>query len=264
MDMDRLVNHIEQRSGNLGIKKIDDFAEWYSDNWEGQDLEALLPPRMVLVGLGVDDTTERMVNYMASIGMDISLLTFHGFVQEGKTLLTRNVEVDRIEASVSAPRKASSYNRKGNFEKRVQNLPADIQNVLRAAESMFRSHLIGFSQTYANNWINFNLNYSWHKESSLTRVATVFIEIDEANRGVKIGFHPMAIHLVSTNEFENLAVEFETAEPRVIVRMGIDHEIKFPLHSLQEWEEKKDILTALTQKVCQAYDKAREEALANQ
>lgn len=76
MGRDRLISHIEQWSGNLGIKKEDGFAGWYSDNCEGQTLEELMPPRLVLGGLGVDDTTERMVSYMADGGMDISLLTF--------------------------------------------------------------------------------------------------------------------------------------------------------------------------------------------
>lgn len=264
MNEETLYRHIEQRSGNLGIDKIDNFSDWYSDNWSDEGVDALMPPRMVLVGLGVDDTTERMVSYMAGGGVDISLLTFYGFVQESKTLLARNVEVAMTNTAVSTLRKPRTYNRKENFEKRVQNLPTDIQNVVRAAESMFRNQMRGFSATYANNWINFNLNYSWHKESPLARVATAFLEIDESNKGVKIGFHPMAIHLVSTKEFENSGVEFETSEPRVIVRMGIDHEIKFAVYSLQEWEEKKDMLNALTQKVFDAYDKAREEARANQ
>ena len=52
MDMGRLVSHIEQRSGNLGIEKIVDFEGWYSNNWQAQDLESLMPPRMVSGGVG--------------------------------------------------------------------------------------------------------------------------------------------------------------------------------------------------------------------
>lgn len=60
MDLDDLRRHIEEQSGKFGIQEIDDFDEWYSDNY--RDLDLLTPPRMVLVGLGADDTTERMVN----------------------------------------------------------------------------------------------------------------------------------------------------------------------------------------------------------
>ena len=117
MDEEALYRHISERSGNLGIQKIDDFGDWYSNNWGEEGYESLMPPRLVLVGLGVDNTTARMVQYMASIGVDISLLTFYGFANtDGKTLLARNVEVDRGDAAASTPRKPRSYNRRARFE----------------------------------------------------------------------------------------------------------------------------------------------------
>ena len=62
----------------------------------------LLPPRMFLVGLGVDSRAERMVNYLASkSNLDISLLTFQGFNHEGKTLLAKQVKVEGRELPLS-------------------------------------------------------------------------------------------------------------------------------------------------------------------
>ena len=81
MDLADLANHISESSGEHGIDAIDDFQEWY-----GRGLESLKPLRMFLVGLGADDRTERMVSFLVNnSGMDISLLTFHGFAYDGKT-----------------------------------------------------------------------------------------------------------------------------------------------------------------------------------
>ena len=88
MDLTDLANHISERSGSGGIEKIEDFEEWYdSQSFEVEGLDALLPPRLFLVGLGADGRTERMVKFLAdNSGMDISLLTFHGFEYEGKDI----------------------------------------------------------------------------------------------------------------------------------------------------------------------------------
>ena len=96
MDLDVLAKHISQSSGSHDIDKIEDFRDWYSQNFEGEklELESLKPIRMYLVGLGVDDKTERMVRFLSENSkMDISLLTFHGFTMDGKTLLAKQVEV---------------------------------------------------------------------------------------------------------------------------------------------------------------------------
>ena len=60
-----------------------------------RNFEGLRPLRMCLVGLGADDTTERMVTFLAkSSNMDISLITFHGFEYGGKVLLAKRVRVE--------------------------------------------------------------------------------------------------------------------------------------------------------------------------
>ena len=95
MELGALAEHISERSGEHGITKIDDFEEWHNQQFPGQGLATLKPPRMFLVGLGADDTTERMVGFLANnSNMDISLLTFHGFVHNGKTLLAKQVQVE--------------------------------------------------------------------------------------------------------------------------------------------------------------------------
>ena len=71
MEPGELSSHIVEQSGHHGIKKIEDFDDWYSDNMP-EDTNTLMPPRMILVGLGVDEKTDRMVEFMASSGMEIS------------------------------------------------------------------------------------------------------------------------------------------------------------------------------------------------
>ena len=95
---EELAKHIAEHSGTHGIEKIDDFTAWYRERYEEQfaesELSSLLPPRLVLVGLGVDDRAERMAQFLQARGVDISVLTFYGFQHGGETLLARQVEVE--------------------------------------------------------------------------------------------------------------------------------------------------------------------------
>lgn len=89
-----LAEHIAARSGADGIARIDDFEEWYIQRFGGDDLSRLLPPRMVLVGLGVDEAAERMARFVSSGGVDLSVLTFHAFRNGAAKLLARQMEVE--------------------------------------------------------------------------------------------------------------------------------------------------------------------------
>ena len=251
MDMSRLVSHVEQRSGNLGIEKINDFEGWYSDNRQGQDLESLMPPRMVLVGLGVDDTTERMVNYMASIGLDISLLTFHGFVQEGKTLLARNVEVE-----VSEARHPSWTDPNKEFERYATML--GVSDLLTAATAMVEENF-----SYEHKWTAMKLKNTKRMNFAIGTQSYLFIRINMNEPGVlNVGFHPMAIDL-ALDEFNQLRFD-EIGEPFKKIGPGFAkktaqfaHAVALPLKSLEEWDTHKDKLTALTKAVHEAYQQTQ-------
>ena len=106
-DIDSLAIHISEQSGKHDIEKIENFEEWYGQEFDGQDLESLTPLRMCLVGLGVDAKTERMVTFMAN-GMDISLLTFHAFAHDGRTFLAKQVHVDAPDAPQPPPPRPST------------------------------------------------------------------------------------------------------------------------------------------------------------
>lgn len=267
MNLNSLYQHIAERSGKLGIQKIDDFEVWYNDNYRDpeHDLDSLMPPRIVLVGLGVDETTERMVNYLAALGLDVSLLTFHGFKQGSDTLLARHVEVDApVQATPSRKR-----NQKQQFTELAQTW--DAQPLVEAVTTMFvnqRRSRPKFTMSYAIMRKQFKLNYSWYQGGwSPTSAATLFVEL-VGQGAVNIGFHPAAVALATRAEFDKLkaeGLEFKESksERRAFFRIGsIDYELILPVRSLKEWEAREKQLAALVQKVCEGYDALRQETLA--
>ena len=93
MSTSELAGHIAECSGNDSIQEIEDFEQWYADNFGGDDLSRLLPPRMVLVGLGVDPVAERMAKFISGGPVDLSVVTFHGFMRGEEKLLARQLDV---------------------------------------------------------------------------------------------------------------------------------------------------------------------------
>ena len=260
MDLDVLYRHIAERSGKLGIQKIDDFEVWYNNNYPEQDGDALKPPRIVLVGLGVDETTERMVNYLTALGLEVSLLTFHGFKQGSETLLARHVEVDS-----SDPDDPPTETREQRFTERAQTsgtLPL-VEAVTKTFVSQ-RRRSPKFTMTHAMIRKHFNLNYSWHQGGwNPKKAATLFVEI-VGEGAVNIGFHPVAVELAKQDEFDKLedeGFEFKKSERQALFRIGsIDYELTLRLRSIEEWEERKEQIAALVRKVCDGYDARREKA----
>jgi hypothetical protein len=92
LEPEELCRQINANSGKGGTERIEDFAQWYENEFE-RPVPDIGRPRIVLVGLGVDEPAKRMVKFLAKCELDISLITFHGFKQDGETLLARQVEV---------------------------------------------------------------------------------------------------------------------------------------------------------------------------
>ena len=111
MGIDALADRIAAQSGTGGIDQIENFHEWHNENYsetgasEDDRIDAgkLLPLRMFLVGLGVDERTERMVNFLADSGVNISLLTFQGFARGDDLFLARQMRVEAEDKPVSRP-----------------------------------------------------------------------------------------------------------------------------------------------------------------
>jgi hypothetical protein len=108
LELGELGRLIGQSSGRGGIEKIEDFAQWYQSQYPDQPLAEIGVPRIVLVGLGVDERAKRMVQFLAQSELDISLITFHGFKLGNETLLARQVEVRRPAAGIRGATKAEN------------------------------------------------------------------------------------------------------------------------------------------------------------
>jgi Endonuclease NucS len=103
-----LSDRITEMSGRGGTEKLESFAAWYQENYN-KALAEIGRPRMVLVGLGVDAAAKRIVEFLAEANLDISLITFYGFRENGETFLARQVEVEaRGPAQVARASKAEN------------------------------------------------------------------------------------------------------------------------------------------------------------
>ena len=249
MGLEGLAKHISDHSGQHGIQKIDDLEEWFS-NWSTErDLTSLLPPRMVLVGLGTDDTTSRMVDFLSNTGVDISLLTFHGFVSDGKTLLAKQVEgraSNVPSAPVSNAKRPSRRERLRRYDERAAAL--GVSGLVNGVSEMLKRSLRFRSESAsvaAKSRRNFKLSGG----------AYAFIDLDAEEKGIKLGFHPVAVGLVSDalNSLDPKEIPFETQPSLNAYTEEIKHEILFPLNSMEDWESCKDRLAALTETVYAAY-----------
>ena len=119
LEPEELSNHISERSGSRGIEKIENFLSWYQEQF-GTTFTDNQRPAMVLVGLGADERTTRMVSFLSEGDLDISLITFHGFKQDGETYLAKQVEV-----LAKPPPGKASYSKEANLKKlkaKVQEL----------------------------------------------------------------------------------------------------------------------------------------------
>ena len=95
MKLAEMATHIASRSGHAGIRHIPDFEEWYGARFS--DPDRLRPARLVLVGLGIDTTALRIARFVGQYGLDVEVVTFHGFRDGKSKLLARQVEIERDE-----------------------------------------------------------------------------------------------------------------------------------------------------------------------
>ena len=149
MEVESLAQHIASYSGSRCIDKIEDFAGWYDERWTGQELSTLLPIRLFLVGLGVDDTTIRIVRFLAGKNVDISLLTFLGFTHAGQTLLAKQVQVEAPEEPEEKSRSSRGpgrAQRRQILEQQINDQTADrpeARELWDAVLEMFRVNFPG-------------------------------------------------------------------------------------------------------------------------
>ena len=243
-----LAEHIAANSGVGSIESIDDFEEWYGENTGAESLDSLRPLRLFLVGLGADDRTERMVRFLAdNSNMDISLLTFHGFVYDGETLLARQVEVEAT--ADPGPRRARRYvsrtERRARLEGRIEE--SGVRELFDATKRMFQDNWPQ-SRTRIGKW---GLSFFMRRPGS--RGGPSYARIWAFSDTVEVVFFPAAKALC-LDEFRRPVEEIpyktwpEHGDPLADTR----GEIKFQL-TAEEWETHQERLTSLTQAVYEAW-----------
>ena len=190
---------IVERSGIHGIISIEDFGEWYANQYP---TDALRPVKMVLVGLGVDMTAHRMVAYLAERHIDISLLTLHCYIQGDSMLLARQMRIAKDPHKFPrAGTGARDLNRKAN-EYGVADLWKDAKKSL---DYSIRTNYTKFGITYQQRPITLPDEVRVSGSHSVT--------IDEPGT-IRITFYPAAVDLCH-EQFEKLKNEipFEAEKP---------------------------------------------------
>ena len=248
IDLTDLANHISESSGAHGIDEIEDFEQWYRQDFG--ELESLKPLRMFLVGLGVDGTAERMVKYLATGDIDISLLTFHGFLYNGKLLLAKQVEVAGDKVAGPRPPRPSRSERERQLDDRAGS--AGIHEPYTSVRAMFRDNWLGSGERP----IALGMNITLPPQSESGRRRRRYARVDPlvCNIGtVRIVFYPRAANLCR-DEFIPLIEELggDTYPRGLDPLRDTDTEILLPLTG-DDWEIHEDKLTALVQTVYESW-----------
>ena len=245
MDLSELADLLTRESGARGIDAIEDLEEWYGQRFGEQELTSLRPLRMFLVGLGADERAERMVDFLANnSGMDISLITFHGFVYGGKTLFARQVHVEGVADPEPRPGKpyVSSAERRARLDKRVEE--SGVTELFGAVLEMFRENWPVLSTRPGSTGLGVKLQ----KRS--------FVRIGVGEKGeVSIVFFPRAKALCPDEFKQPVETISHTTWPSDRDPLGdADAEIHFRL-TAEDWETHKEMLTRLARAVYEAHQR---------
>ena len=256
-----LASYISARSGTYGIERIEDFDEWYDAKSGGQGLASLKPVRMVLVGLGVDERTNRMAQFLASGGMNFSLLTFHGYNYDGKTLLARQVQVEvgsEPEPARQPRQRLGRRKRRELLEQRIDDHTGEwpeARKLWDAVLEMFRENFpdpVEVAGMGASEWAKRRLRLRM-SSGGPARAALQLGPFDLHPELVSLIFFPNAVSLC-LDEFVRLRRElpYQTWPANSPKKEDGVIEIQFPLKSLAEWESRKEKLAEVTHSVYEA------------
>ena len=265
---DDLAKFVSDRSGAHGTTGIEDFDEWYDTKSGGQGFSALKPVRMVLVGLGVDERTTRMVQFLAK-GVDIALLTFHGFNYNGSTFLARHVQVEGdSEPSPNGRRATPRVPQRvlvTEVENRVKQYEEEWEEgylIWTAVRQMFRELWHNPRERVARtnrDWALHRINFNIRKSGRSRRYAAV--QLSPRDKWVEVIFFPQAVGL-RLDDFTELRKEipyFTYPVDSSAKETGV-LEVKFKIESMAEWESRKERLASVTRSVYEAYSVSEDEA----
>ena len=242
MDLSELAGLLVRESGERGIDEIEDLEDWYGQRFGGQELASLRPLRMFLVGLGTDERAERMVDFLANnSGMDISLITFHGFAYGGKTLFAKQVHVEGVvdSESRSGNRYVSVAEKRARLDERVEEY--GVTELFGAVRDMFRANWPDSKMRPTVTGLSIKLKKQTHAR----------IEPWKAGE-VRIAFQPCAKALC-LNEFEQpvAAIPHDTW-PHDRDPLADDATVLLRL-TAEAWRTHEEMLTRLARAVHEAH-----------
>ena len=194
---------------------------------------------MFLVGLGADERAERMVDFLANnSGMDISLITFHGFTYGGETLFARQVHVEGVADSGSGYMPVAEKRRR--LKERVEK--SGVTELFGAVREMFSGAWSDAKMQPGRIGLNIRLQ----KRS--------YARIDAGEKGeVRIVFFSRAKALCPDEFKRPVEAISHTTWPRDRDPLGdADAEIIFRLTG-EDWQTHKETLTRLAQAVHDAH-----------
>jgi hypothetical protein len=247
MEPGELSQHISDRSGRFGIEKIEDFSAWYNEQYQ-KSIYEIQKPKMILVGLGADDRTRRMVSFLSNNDIDISLITFYGFEQDGKTYLAKQIEV------LAKPSKdLSSLTKKDRLELLRER-------VRRVGIESFYENVAGFfrDQLSAYEWPNVG-GYSYYltdfkEDGSPTNLVYLSLYVNENKLGkAEIRIQERAIE-AARDAFDEFC---RSLKDKVIKRPAGGAEVW--ISSLSEWQKMTDDFMKLCPSIIEGWKERREK-----
>ncbi len=203
IEPDDLISHISQRSGTGGIDKIEDFNSWYQQQFPNDPDGYSNRPRMVLVGLGADERTKRMVNFLSEGGLDISMITFHGFKKGDTVFLARQVE----KISDGGPSPQPKYTKAENIEALKElSIRIGANRLLEKMANLFRKEIQEAYEWPSRSGYSYSLTEQTDQGNPSYRVYVSVYVSEQRREQVQLVFQQRAVQ-VAKEEFEKLRTE---------------------------------------------------------
>ena len=254
---EKLAEMIAEHSGKNGIDTINNFDAWYREQYEGKELTELKPTRVALVGLGVDAVAQRMVEFLAKNGVDISLVTFQGYQCKSGTLLARQVEGGEAREAGSSQRQKRHAEWRREHAKRAAELGiTDLwQDALNALDLSYKDSATKLGITFYQRKITL--------PDDVRVSGSYSVVIDDQRPMIRVNFYPGSVDLcwdIFQEKKDKLPFEFE--ESRNAPKTKRVSEQWYCLLDAEKWETHKGALIALAKAVTGAWEKKRNKRSA--
>ncbi len=243
MTKETLAQHISERSGAGGIEKIADFGNWYQETYPNNPGGYVGSPRIVLVGLGADERTERMTNYLAQSNLNISLITFYCFKRDNNVLLAKHVNVKAPETEASGQVK---YTKTTNLEALMElATKCGSGPLLESAASFLRDTLPAYEWP-SKSGFSYSLMHRTDQGAPTYRVYVSIYLNDHKPGQLQIVFWQRAVE-VALQAFADLKAQ---AGVKFLEKNG---NLELWIRSTNEWEDFKTSLQSVLASIVEGW-----------